>query len=369
MNKRQRVELEEEERSLDKKLHPEDNDGSEDKDLEEGHITAAEQIHDNSSDDDEEEDFRTRQSTPPRRVQRHCDDVPLVNDSKAVFRHDIGVSQFMLSETDQALYNEAANWFKSKIGRDTESTIQNLRDDRFREHWIHDLLYDRLKLLRTGINSQSDENTYTSFWVMPDFVALQTGLPGLISKGFANENHFTPSAWRRALSRRKNHAKGTNVDAYYVARDDYVDIIFENVGSPSCADHVKHREDKEKSYRNAADALLERFYNSTGSFEIAQGYNVIIVIVFGHDLSVYTTNIKDVNEFHVSKVFQGKYHFSKDVYLANILLHLKFCLTMKTIMERNIDVSLDFGNSIESLPIEEQAHFNLRLHTTPKKRA
>ncbi|KAF9370995.1 hypothetical protein CPB97_002305, partial [Podila verticillata] len=38
-----------------------------------------------------------------------------------------------------------------------------------------------------------------------------------------------------------------------------------------------------------------------------------------------------------------------------------------TIMERNIDVSIDFGNSIESLPIEEQAHFNLRLHTMPMK--
>jgi hypothetical protein len=102
---------------------------------------------------------------------------------------------------------------------------------------------------------------------VPDFVALQTGIPGLISKGFANENHFTPSSWRR--------------DAYYVARDNFVDIIFENVGSPACTDHTKHGEDKEKSYRNAADALLERFYNSSGSFEIAKGYSVITVVVFG----------------------------------------------------------------------------------------
>lgn len=144
-------------------------------------------------------------------------------------------------------------------------------------------------------------------------------------------------------------------------------IIFENVGSPSCTDHAKHTEDKEKSYRNAADALLERFYNSTGSFDIAKGYCVIIVIVFGHDVSIYTTNIRNINEFTVSKVFQGRYHFSKDVYLANILVHLKFCLTIKTIMERNVDVSCAFGNSIESLPVEEQAHFNLILHSTPTK--
>lgn len=140
---------------------------------------------------------------------------------------------------------------------------------------------NRLKLLRTGLGPQCDENTYTSFWIVPDFVALQTGIAGLISTGFANENHFKPSAWRRALSRGKPHAKGTNVDAYYLGRDSFVDIIFENVGSPSCTDHAKHTEDKEKSFRNAADALLERFYNSTGSFDIAKGYCVIIVIAFG----------------------------------------------------------------------------------------
>ena len=76
-------------------------------------------------------------------------------------------------------------------------------------------------------------------------------------------------------------AKGTSVHVYYLGPDDFVGIIFENVGSPSCTDHAKHTEDKEKSYRNAADALLERFYNSTGSFETAKGYCVIIVIVFG----------------------------------------------------------------------------------------
>lgn len=39
--------------------------------------------------------------------------------------------------------------------------------------------------------------------------------------------------------------------------------------------------------------------------------------------------IRDANEFAVSKVFQGKYHPSKDAYLANILNHLKLCLTIK----------------------------------------
>jgi len=107
------------------------------------------------------------------------------------------------------------------------------------------LLYciHRLKILRTGLSAQTDENTYTSFWVAPDFVALQTGIPGLISKGFVNENHFTPSAWRRALSRGKLFAKGTNVDAYYLARDNHVDVIFENIGSPTCTNHGKHDDD------------------------------------------------------------------------------------------------------------------------------
>ncbi|KAF8979357.1 hypothetical protein BGZ46_005522 [Entomortierella lignicola] len=149
--------------------------------------------------------------------------------------------------------------------------------------------------------------------------------------------------------------------------DDYVDIIFENVGSPTCTNHAKHAEDKEKSFRNAADALLERFYNTTGSFEIAKEYRVIIVIVFGHNLSVYTSSIKNSSEFIVTKILQEKYHFSKDAYLTKILLHLKFCLVIKTIMEKNIEVTMRFGESLESLPHDEQAHFNLHLHKTPTK--
>jgi hypothetical protein len=81
---------------------------------------------------------------------------------------------------------------------------------------------------------------YTSFWITPDFVALQTGIPGLISNGSANENHFAPSAWRRALSRGKRFAKGINIDGYCVAKDNHVDVILENVGSPTYTNHAKH---------------------------------------------------------------------------------------------------------------------------------
>ncbi|KAG0007246.1 hypothetical protein BGZ80_004899, partial [Entomortierella chlamydospora] len=139
---------------------------------------------------------------------------------------------------------------------------------------------EELKLLRTGLNPKSDENAYTSYWIMPDFTALQTGVQGLTSSGYSNGNHFLPSAWRRSLSRKTNSSKGTNVDGYYLARDEYVDIIFENIGSPRCTDHAKHKSDMEKSWRNAADALLERFYNSSGSFDIAKEYRIVCVIVF-----------------------------------------------------------------------------------------
>lgn len=149
----------------------------------------------------------------------------------------------------------------------------------------------------------------------------------------------------------------TKVDAYYVFRDNYIDIIFENVISPTWANHAKHNVDKEKSCRNATDALFDPFYKFTGSFETTKGCSVIVVIVFrkfhlcsrllaikivlhptnslchplGHEVTVYTTNIKHGNEYNVSKVFQGRHYFSKDVYLSNLLLHLKFCLTIKVL--------------------------------------
>ncbi|KAF9407513.1 hypothetical protein BGZ76_006102, partial [Entomortierella beljakovae] len=284
---------------------------------------------------------------------------------EATFEHSDALDSFLLCEEDQNLYDEASRWFKSKIKVNTESTIKEMRKERFHEEWVHDLLYDRLKLLRTGLNQNADENTFTSFWISPDFVALQTGVPGLINSGFINENHFKPSAWRRALARGVDSARGTNVDGYYLSRDDFVSIIFENVGPPSTRDSSKLRADKEKSWRNAADALLERFYNSSGSYEISKEYKVICVIVYGFTVIVYTVNIVERNKYSVTKVLQGIYHTRRDVYLSNILFHLKFCLTVKTIMEDNMDVSIKFDNSIDSTPKNEQAHHNLVIHTTP----
>ncbi|KAG0271206.1 hypothetical protein BGZ95_000989 [Linnemannia exigua] len=184
MNKRRRKDYASEKASLDKELQNDEDDVDEDSDDEidlrdgEGDLTSG---------------YHT---APPKQVQRYHDEVPSVEDSEASFHYQDDTSSFTLSDEDQALYNEAATWFKSMIGRDTESAIRKLREERFREPWVHDLLYDRLKILRTGLSAQTDENTYTSFWVAPDFVALQTGIPGLISKCFVNENHFTPSAWR-----------------------------------------------------------------------------------------------------------------------------------------------------------------------------
>ncbi|KAF9351700.1 hypothetical protein BGX26_010345 [Mortierella sp. AD094] len=322
---------------------------------------------DETDEEDAETAFLDGIQTPPHGVQGYNKDIPLVKSLDALFLHSDGLATFLLREIDQNLYEEASKWFKSRIQIDTDSTIKEMRKERFHEDWIHDLLYDRLKLLRTGLNPKSDENTYTSFWVAPDFVALQTGVPGLVSSGFINENHYGPSAWRRTLARGCHSAKGTNVDAYYLSRDDYVDIIFENIGPPTCRDHTKHHNDKEKSWRNAADALLERFYNSSGSFEIAKEYKVICVIVFGYEVTLYTVNILDRNAYMVTKILQGTYHMRRDVYLANMLFHLKFCLAIKTIMEDNWDVSVKFGNSIESVPKDQQAHHNLAIHTTPTK--
>ncbi|KAI1318915.1 hypothetical protein EDD11_005549, partial [Mortierella claussenii] len=295
-----------------------------------------------------------REVTPPRDTQRHHEEIPLAADLEAVFRHVDVSKTFLLRERDQNLYDDARKWYKAKIRTSTEMTIAELRKTRF-----------ELKLLNAGLNPNADENTYTSFWVSPDLVALQTGVKGLISSGFINENHFTPSAWRRSLARGVLSPKGTNVDGYFLARDEYVDILLENIGSPSCTNHSKHHDDKEKMWRNAADALLERFYNTIGSFEIAKGYKIVCIIVFGHEVTIYTVSILNKNEYLVEMVLRDKYHFRQDVYLAKLLLHLRICLTIKSIMEDNLDVCVAFGNSIEDTEKDEQAHFNLRIHTTP----
>ncbi|KAF8933192.1 hypothetical protein BGZ47_010996, partial [Haplosporangium gracile] len=220
MTKRRRRDYEGEKVFLDQELQYDEDSDDENEHLSAEPQTPAELAQDNLW--DEEEDLTTGRHTPPKQMLGY-DEVPLVENSEASFHHHDYTSGFTLSDEDQALYNEAAAWFKSMIGRDTESSIRKLQNTRFREPWVHGLLYDRLKLLRTGLDPACDENTYTSFWITPDFVALQTS----------------------------------------------------------------------------------------------------------HEVTIYTAGIKVGNEYNVSKVFQGKYHFSKDVYLANLLLHLKFCLTTK----------------------------------------
>ncbi|KAF9916475.1 hypothetical protein FBU30_001327, partial [Linnemannia zychae] len=98
----------------------------------------------------------------------------------------------------------------------------------------------------TGLNSNADDNTYTSFWVYPDLIVLQTGVKGLISPSLVKEDHFTRSDWRRSLARGTLSPRGTNADGYFLAKVDYVDILFENIGPPSCTNHLKHCKDKEK---------------------------------------------------------------------------------------------------------------------------
>ncbi|KAF9896686.1 hypothetical protein BX616_006954, partial [Lobosporangium transversale] len=154
-----------------------------------------------------EHDVNDGARTPPRNVQGYCEEIPLAKDLEAVFRHVDISANFLLREADQRLYDDASKWFKAKIKTSTELTIAEMRTTRFQEDWIHDLLYYRLILLRAGLNPNVDENTYTSFWVSPDFFALQTGVQGLISSGFVNENHFGPSAWRRSLARGTQSSK------------------------------------------------------------------------------------------------------------------------------------------------------------------
>jgi hypothetical protein len=83
--------------------------------------------------------------------------------------------------------------------------------------------------------------------------------------------------------------KGTNVDGYFLAKDQYVDMLL-NVGPPSCTNHSKHRDDKEKTWRNAADALLERFYNTIGSFEIAKGLHHCVWVSHFDIVCIFSLN-------------------------------------------------------------------------------
>jgi hypothetical protein len=138
-----------------------------------------------------------------------------------------------------------------------------------------------LKLLSRGLDLLWDENTYTSVWIAPDLMALYTASDSHITKIFMNENQFPPSSWRRSLIRDTPNSKGTNVDGYICGIDTYPELILENCGPPLCTKESKKSDDEAKCWRNSADSLIQRFYKSTGSFEVAKQYRVMSMIVYG----------------------------------------------------------------------------------------
>ncbi|KAF9934900.1 hypothetical protein FBU30_010167 [Linnemannia zychae] len=310
--------------------------------------------------------------TPPRQLTVESE-IPMVADMAARFHHVDAIENNdgteHLSETNLKLLESATIWYKKLMVKGIDQMIISMREERYPIAWIHDLIYDRLKLLRKGGLSTWDENTYTSFWVNLDLMALYTGIDDLMALANANENHFSPSAWRRSLVRDHPHSKGTNVDGFYAGKDGMIDIIVENVGAPSSSNYTKKLEDERKCWRNTADALLERYYLSTGSFEVSKEYNVISMIIYGLEVSLYVTSILGANSYQVKKIFRGQYHTNKDAYLTKIMIHLKLCLLIKTVMERNQDVAKRFDETIDSLPKHAQACFNLKLHLTPTKKS
>ncbi|KAF9079204.1 hypothetical protein BGX27_006840, partial [Mortierella sp. AM989] len=118
----------------------------------------------------------------------------------AIFQHVDASHKRHWIDGDQEILHDATIWFKKVTEGGVVAGIEAIRADPFRIRWISDLLYDRLKLIRVGgIDPGWDENSYTSIWVNLDITSLYTGFDGLISAAYANENHFTPSAWRRSL--------------------------------------------------------------------------------------------------------------------------------------------------------------------------
>ncbi|KAF9371771.1 hypothetical protein BGX21_005005, partial [Mortierella sp. AD011] len=185
--------------------------------------------------------------TPPHKVTVDSE-IPKVSDMAAMFHHvdatgnNDGTEH--LSETNLKLLESATFWYKKLTAKGIDQAIMSMREDRYPIAWIHDLIYDRLKLLRKGGLSNWDENTYTSFWVNLDLMALYTRVDDLITLAYANENHFSPSAWRRSLARDHPHSKGTSVDGFYSGKDGMIDIIVENVGAPSSSNYAKKLEDE-----------------------------------------------------------------------------------------------------------------------------
>ncbi|KAF9343642.1 hypothetical protein BGX26_005416, partial [Mortierella sp. AD094] len=306
------------------------NEGSKKQKLNSGQAIPM-QDYDDDEDDDRDEMFYKGVCTPPHLSTADGMQIPLVDNMAAEFLIVDEATKWkgQLSETNLELLSSSALWFSKLTAQGIDQIIISMQKERFPIAWIHDLLYDHLKMLRRGFPFSWDENTYTSMWVNVDLAALYTGVDNLMSFGFVNENPYAPSAWRRSLVRNSPNSKGTNVDAYYAGIDGSVDFVLENVGSPSCTAHTKKLDDEQKCWRNSADALLQRFYSSTGSFEIAKEYNVLSMVVYGLEVSLYITSIAGTNSYKVKKIFQDEYHTNKDVYLAKVLIHVKISLLIK----------------------------------------
>ncbi|KAF9896534.1 hypothetical protein BX616_007261, partial [Lobosporangium transversale] len=157
INKRQRIELEDELRSHDEKDHAGKDVASQRRDNRKStnsHEDSRCIDNSNNIDDDGNDGILISiPRTPPRSNQRYFEEVPQVKDLEAVFHHATELNNFKLSVINQDLYNEATVWFQSNNGRDAETVIQNIRNDPFWEPWINDLLYDRLTTMSAGASS------------------------------------------------------------------------------------------------------------------------------------------------------------------------------------------------------------------------
>ncbi|KAF9173358.1 hypothetical protein BGX21_011169 [Mortierella sp. AD011] len=87
-------------------------------------------INCSSDDDDNDHELTSGQITPQRSAERHFEEIPQVKDLEAVFDHVADLNSFKLSDVDQGLYDEATLWFQSNNG-DIETVIQNILNDPF----------------------------------------------------------------------------------------------------------------------------------------------------------------------------------------------------------------------------------------------
>ncbi|KAG0326805.1 hypothetical protein BG000_001235 [Podila horticola] len=74
----------------------------------------------------------------------------------------------------------------------------------------------------------------------------------------------------------------------------------------------------------------------------------------------------DGRKYHVRKIFQDKYEFCANRQ-ASVVVHLQFCLVIKTIMEANQDVSFRFDKVTSKKTTGMQTKNSLRMHSSPKR--